>query len=557
MVKKYYRKCGLLIFVIAAVLAQSVIMPGLAAQADTDPRLERFNTLAETGYVYQDPMTREEFCVAIAKLFNEGRLSEIAPPFEDIDDIKPENKELLAALYEDGLLKGSGAGDKIYMLPGDFITRQEAVTFLGRVLGRTSESTLTFTDEEDIALYAYEYIAWFADWGIILGHTDGSFAPRSVISAGELASLTTRTLDHLKTAETQIETIAGTGAQGHADGDRRHARFTLPYGVLANSDGTVTVFDTYNNTVRTISRGDRVTQTLAGRVEYYDDYGFPQGFYSDDDLDDALLSRPADGARDPAGNLYIADSANHVIRFIRGGALYTFSGTAEAGYADGARDIAQFNMPMAIASDKNGNFYVADTLNNCIRKIDPNGNVTTVAGVPETGGYLDGEAGEALFNEPAGIAVNNDGSVIFVADTGNHLIRKIDIDAGLVTTLAGMMTGEADDDGEPLGGFKNGVAGSAVFNLPRGLALAESAADGKIVLFVADSGNHMIRAVTPGGIVITVVGSGEAGDRGGSCMDDALNAACGVSVSGGVLYIADTGNNKIKSMSVDIDLYMN
>ena len=199
---------------------------------------------------------------------------------------------------------------------------------------------------------------------------------------------------------------------------------------------------------------------------------------------------------------------------------------------------------------------MADTLNNCIRKIDPDGNVTTVAGVPETGGYSDGEAGEALFNEPSGIAVNSDGSVIFVADTGNHVIRKIDVDAGLVTTFAGMMTGEADDDGEPLGGFKNGVALSAVFNLPRGLALSESPADGKSVLFVADSGNHMIRAVTPGGIVITVAGSGEAGDRGGSCMDDALNAACGVSVMNGVLYIADTGNNKIKAVSVDIELYM-
>jgi len=529
----------LAVFLLALVYLSALSLPA-SAFSEAQSNLDEFNRLAETGYEYQTLMTREEFCVAVAMLFNNGRTSETPPPFEDIQEIKAENLPYLSALVEDGFLQGVGIDGRAYMHPNTTISRQEVVTLLGRMLGQTSESALSFIDEESIALYAYAHIAWFVDWGIISGYPDGSFRPESSINAGELAILAMRTLDLQKSTSSMVETLAGTGGPGLADGGRLDARFTLPYGLIGEPDGTVTVFDTYNNAIRQIT-GDG-TQTLAGKVESYDEHGFPRGFYIDDTLDIALMNRPSDGVRDSAGNLYIADSANHVIRHIRDGSMYTFSGTVQ-GHADGARDAARFDTPMAIAIDRYDNIYVADTLNNCIRKIDRAGNATTIAGVPGVEGYLDGEAQIALFRAPSGIAVSPDGSAIFVSDTGNQLIRRIE--DGRVTTFAGSI-GELYDDGEPMGGFRNGLAPYARFSLPRGIALANG------TIYIADSGNHMIRAVTPSGSVITIAGSGEPGDRDGHGFSAMLNAPAGVSYRNGVLYIADTGNNKIKIVTVGV-----
>jgi len=539
--KNKQQKTKRLTIILLAIIYLSALNPGVAAQTETRPQLDEFNSLAETSYEYRTQLTREEFCVAIAKLFSYGREAETMPPFEDIHEIKAENLPYLAALYEDELLMGIGVDGKAYMRPGAAISRQEAVTFLGRALGQTSDNALVFTDEENIAPYAYEYIAWFVDLGIILGYPDGSFRPGQNMNAGELASLAMRTLDFQKTAEKRIETLAGTGGPGLADGGRLDARFTLPYGLLTGADGTVTVFDTYNNAVRLITNQE--TRTLVGRIESYDEYGFPQGRYYDDALDKALMNRPTGGVRDSAGNLYIADSKNHVIRHIRDGQMYTFSGTV-LGYADGARDAARFNTPMAIAICSDDVIYVADTLNNCIRRIGRDGSVTTIAGVPGTEGYQDGETQAALFRAPSGIAVSPDGNTVFIADTGNHLIRKIE--DGQVTTIAGRIGGFYDD-GEPIGGLQNGQALRARFSLPKGIALANG------VILIADSGNHMIRALTPAGNVLTVAGNGEAGDRDGPALGAALNAPGGVCFHDGLLYIADTGNNKIKTVLVDLE----
>ena len=527
----------LAVFLLTFVCLSAFIYPA-SAFSETRSSLDEFNSLADTSYEYQRLMTREEFCIAVARLFNGGRKAETSPLFEDIDEIKPENLPYLSALVEDGLLRGVGVDGRVYMRPNEPISRQEAVTFLGRVLGQTSDSALSFTDEESIALFAYAHIAWFVDWGIILGYPDGSFRPGHNMNAGELASLSIRTLDFQKIAVNRIETLAGTGGPGLSDGGRLDARFTLPNGIIGGPGGTVIVFDTYNNAVRHVT--SRGTQTLAGKVEFYDEYGFPQGFYLDEALDKALMNRPSGGVIDSAGNLFIADSANHAIRHVRDGRMYTFSGTVQ-GFADGARDAARFNTPIAIAIDRNDNIYVADTLNNCIRRIGRDGRVSTIAGVPGVEGYLDGETQAALFRAPSGIAVSSDGNVIFVADTGNHLIRKIE--NGQVTTFAGRI-GELYD-GEPMGGFQNGLALSSRFSLPRGIALANG------TIYIADSGNHMIRAITPTGNVITVAGNGEAGDRDGAVYGAALNAPGGVCFMDGAIYIADTGNNKIKTISFD------
>ena len=527
-----------LAFVLFFLMLLSAALPTVSASSDAETRLSEFNRLAGTSYSYSTPLTREDFCVAVAKLFNNGRTSEVSPPFEDVSDVRSESLPFLAALYEDGLLMGVDARGMLYMHPNAPMTRQEAVTFLGRVLGRTSYNAMIFTDADMIAPYAYEYIAWFVDWGLIVGYPDGSFGPGNHMNAGELAFLSTRVLDHQKRDMAQISTYSGTGGQGLADGGRQQARFTLPSGLLVDSSGTVTVFDTYNNAIRRIDNTG--VQTMTGKSVRIDDHGFPYGAFQDGALNTALLNRPADGVIDSKGNLLIADSQNHVIRIIYDNEMYTFCGS-DRGYADGSHDRARFDTPMALAIDSNDNVYVADTLNNCIRMIDARGNVSTIAGVAGREGFLDGATGSALFRAPSGIAVSPDGGVIYVADTGNHLIRKIE--NGRVTTLAGRFD-SSSNDGEPLGGFRNGPGTSSLFLLPGGIAYY----DGDI--YVADSGNHMIRVITAEGVVFTVAGNGEPGDRDGSALGAVLNAPGGVSVVDGAIYVADTGNNKVKVVAL-------
>lgn len=315
--------------------------------------------------------------------------------------------------------------------------------------------------------------------------------------------------------------VAGTGARGIQDGCMSQSRFNAPGGLLANEDGTLTVFDTFNHSVREISQGD--TQTLVEREGYLDSFGMFYGFLIDGYLDTARLNRPTDGVRNAYGYLFITDSANHVIRVIRNNRMYTFVGQQTPGHNDGSHNAAQFNTPQAIAIDDYGNLFVADTLNNTIRKVTPYGQVSTIAGVAGVEGYRNGAANHSLFNAPSGIAVNADGTVIYVADTGNHIIRKIE--DGNVTTLAGTYG--------PLGGFYDGAAEYAMFSLPHGIAIFED------YVIIADSGNHMIRAISPDGLVFTLAGDGEPGD---------LNSPTGISIFENTLYIADTGNNQIKSI---------
>jgi DNA-binding beta-propeller fold protein YncE len=337
-----------------------------------------------------------------------------------------------------------------------------------------------------------------------------------------------------------VTTLYGTGGQGHTDGDGLSAGFTRPHSAIIGRNNYIYIFDTFNNALRA-SGGARV-QTVAGKSESVDEHGNRTGKYYNGNVNFALLNRPADGVVNSANELIFTDSGNNAIRVIRDNKVQTLSGAVAAGHVDGSALHARFNRPMAAAIDNFDNIYVADTMNHCIRKIERNGRTTTVAGVPGTEGYTDDFAKNALFRAPSGIAVSGDGRVIYVADTGNHIIRKIE--NGTVSTLAGH-TRDTDEAGDPIGGYSVGTGLSAMFNLPMGLTLADN------ILIVADSGNHCIRAVSPTGVVTLVAGMGEPGDKDGPAVNAQFNAPRGVSYRQGVLVIADTDNNKIKSMPLN------
>jgi len=286
------------------------------------------------------------------------------------------------------------------------------------------------------------------------------------------------------------------------------------------------VADYRNSRIRKIS-GAGVVTTLAGSgaAGSQDGPGASASF-------NAPLGIAADGS----GNIYVADQDNHLIRKItQAGTVSTLAGSGFRGYNDGAGPEAMFYYPSAVALDASGNVYVADSLNNVIRKITPAGVVTTLAG--SSRGNLDGTGSQAQFNEPRGLAVDGAGQNIYVADTGNHNLRRLTAD-GVVTTLAG----------SGIAGAQDGTGSASSFNSPRGMSV-----DGSGNVYVADYENHRVRKVTPAGVVTTIAGAAP-GFRDGAKAQ--FNNPLDVAVNGsGMLYVADYGNNRIRVMSTAPNVY--
>ena len=247
-----------------------------------------------------------------------------------------------------------------------------------------------------------------------------------------------------------VYTVAGIGSPGVQDGET--ASFHMPMGLLVLPGGEIIVADTYNNLLRMIG-ANGVTETFTGAILEF----FPMGAHMDGELNEAALHRPVGLAVCRDGRIYIADSANNSIRVIVGGSVYTLVSWGEAGFTDGPRGTARMNGPLAVAVSPSGYIYVADTLNHVIRSVSPAGQTTTIAGNPGVYGYENGRANAALFDSPAGIAVAPDGR-IFVADTGNHVIRVIE--NGVASTFAGGFSLEGQDGGDLetaiVGGFSDG-----------------------------------------------------------------------------------------------------
>jgi sugar lactone lactonase YvrE len=256
----------------------------------------------------------------------------------------------------------------------------------------------------------------------------------------------------------------------------------------------------------------------------------------------ARFNGPDDVAVDSAGNVYVADSANDIIRKVNpSGVVTTLAGMAgQGGSADGAGAAAQFNGPGALAVDLAGNVYVADTGNNTIRRVTPEGTVSTLAGSAGQAGSANGTGTAAQFSEPSGVAVDSAGNIL-VGDTGNDTVRRI-TPAGVVTTLAGAVG---------LGGYLDGAGGAARFNQPMGVAV-----DASGNVYVADSGNLVIREITPGGVVSTLAGkAGSYGSTDGTgsaarFADSVYTGPTSVAVDGvGDVYVSDASNNTVRKIT--------
>ena len=340
----------------------------------------------------------------------------------------------------------------------------------------------------------------------------------------------------------EAETLAGIGSHGAEDG--KEAQFNMPIGIISGLDGKILVADTFNSLIRAVDP-DGYVSSLSLHFPEPDARGFPFGGFRDGELSGALFNRPSGFALGFGNWFFVADTNNHAVRVIIGDRVYTMAGGRGEGFTDGARQVAQFSFPSAVAVSPNGLIYVADTGNHVIRRIYHDGAVTTIAGEAGEHGYRNGAINTALFDSPVGLQFCDEGR-LFVADMGNHVVRIIE--NGIVSTYAGiraeLVGAEFDEwDGASAGGFHDGGAAYAAFNNPMSLAFWQG------ILFVADSGNHKIRAVF-GGEVMTVAGTGYPGYLDGDLAGAMFHLPSGLYVFGTNLFVADTGNNMIRTIDL-------
>jgi sugar lactone lactonase YvrE len=421
-----------------------------------------------------------------------------------------------------------------------------------------------------------------------------------------------------------VTTLAGmAGTPGSTDGTAFQARFWAPYGLAADAVGNLYVADVVNGSIRRISLAGEVSTlargllgalgltfdrtsgdlfvaedgvhrikklALDGTVTFFAGSTLPLG--SVDGIGtDALFSSPRDVAADSSGNIFVADSGGVAIRKIAWATSYvtTWAGSiGSSGSSDGVGTGASFASPWGLKLDDSGSLWVADFGLNAIRKIDPLGNVVTVAGAAYLTGSADGMGAAARFNGPMGIAIDGNGAV-FVSDNHNNTIRRID-PSGLVTTpfgVSSIFSGSADGFGNdarfanpaglvfdqagnlyvadvnnhairkisPAGevttlagspqayGGLDGLGRAATFHFPYGLAI-----DHQGNIFVADKGSHTIRKITPDGMVGTIGGlSGTAGFADGTGSAARFNGPAGIAVDRfGNIYVAESENNTIR-----------
>lgn len=312
-----------------------------------------------------------------------------------------------------------------------------------------------------------------------------------------------------------------------ANGDNGYATsaaLQAPMALAIDSTGNVYVVENAVSDIRKVDTKGIIT-TVAGNGT--------AGFGGDGSTaTNAQMNFPTGLAIDSSGNIYVADSVNLRVRKISGGNMSTVAGNGVMNYGgdNGSALKAQMNTPQGAAVDAAGNLYVADTNNHEVRKIDTKGNITALIGNGTAG------SGANQLNGPQAVAVDAAGNV-YIADTQNARIVKV-TPGGSASTVAG--------NGSPGYGGDNGSATSAQIYTPTSVAV-----DAKGNLYIADYQNHRIRMVTPGGTISTVAGTGNqgyAGD-GGPATSALLNYPASVAVdSGGNLYIADWGNYVIRKV---------
>ncbi len=385
-----------------------------------------------------------------------------------------------------------------------------------------ADNTIRLVDVNgNIAIFAGEgYKGFYGDAGPapkagITGPQDMTFLSDGSALIADTGNGTIRKV----TTDGNIATVSGNGSVGlSGDGTATGLAMLSPFGVVADSSGNIYVAEFGTERIRKIDSSGNITTAIGnGSLGFAGDGGAPNK---------VEMNGPTGVALDGSGNLFFVDSLNYRIRKLTGGNVATVAGNGILAYSGngGAAISAQLNTPLGVAADSTGNLYISDTLNNVVRKIDAKGVITAFAGNGSPGnGGDNGAATSAQLNGPQGLAVDASGN-LYIADTQNNRIRKVS--GATITTIAG-----ANNE----------------LGLPFGIAL-DSAGN----IYAAEFGRNRVSKISPAGAVSTIAGNGVAGygGDGGPAASAMLSTPQGVAVdTAGNVYIADTGNNRVRVVS--------
>lgn len=319
-----------------------------------------------------------------------------------------------------------------------------------------------------------------------------------------------------------VSTLAGSGSVGMQDGIGTQTTFNNIRGVAVDTWGNVYLADRDNNCIRKVTAAGVVT-TLAGNgsADYVDGAGTA-----------ARFKMPYGVAVDSQGNVFVGDYGNNRIRKITAaGLVTTFAGSGSVGYLDANGTSAMFNRPLGMTVDSFDNVYVGDYDGQRIRKITPNGDVTTIAGSGGTG-YSEGQGTNAVFHGPVIAAPDRQGN-LYVMDYSNYAVRKIST-TGVVSTLAGGCGS----------GYADGTGTAAKFNLAWGVAV-----DLWGNLYIGDAQNQRVRKITATGVVTTIAGNSATGGTNGVGTAATFNQPCGVAVDErGNIYVGDGIGHRLRKL---------
>jgi hypothetical protein len=339
-----------------------------------------------------------------------------------------------------------------------------------------------------------------------------------------------------------IQTFAGNGLAGYMGdgGPATAARLSGPVGVATDAAGNIFISDYGNNVIRKVTPAGIISTVAGNGIAGYSGDGGP--------ATNAHLYRPIKISLDTFGNLYIADMGNHVIRKVTSGIISTIAGTGVGGFnSDGiAATAAQLFYPSDVITDRSGNVYISDYSNYRIRKVSSAGIISTYAGTGVPGGLGDGGPATAAQLWFVWKMALDAGGNLYLAAASNDAIRKI-TPGGIISTIAGTGTRAFGGDG--------GMATTADLSNPAGVAF-----DASGNMYIADDFNYRIRKVVPSGIISTIAGNGTAGyaGDGGAATAAELNEPNDVLVDGyGRILVADPNNNRIRLISACTPLITN